>query len=96
MKAFEYLLKDLGWKLVPGKKFKYYNPNEPAAWQSSISVGYYFISQIEIEVWGAYEFELVDLACDSDLQELSLAEIIHNAPLEHRVLAHARVRGYKD
>ncbi len=107
---FECLLEQLGWEpcIGFGEIRTYYNPNIPNEFVDVKSPTYDFISQIKVEdnkkgkdyfnaiahIVGVKAAEL-DLRGNPDLFWDAMHKI-HNASLDHRILAHARARGYKE
>ncbi len=81
MTPLEFLLRDGGWA------------REKIAIEMHFGATYEFISSIKIEDWEKYQRVLLRiLDCMGELEDM---EDIHNAPRRCRILAHAKVRGYK-
>ena len=88
-KAFEWLLHVLDYKRIAANRWEH---RDGTVYHISDLVTYDFISQIEIEDWELYLSHLLNLVPDTFV----LGEFIHNASLDHRILALALSRGYHE
>ncbi len=106
--AFEYLLKQLGWKrtiMVENVSQKtWFDPNTPNTWIDGDAPTYDFISSIGIEDVEKYMRELYFIVTESKPSICGGMWLnptnkdvfrLHIATLDQRILAHARTRGFE-